>query len=96
MNKLKQEIKLPKYIDFKLSNYIEGELLGQGSFGKVFQCFDKKDKNKKLFAIKKLIWDPNNSDQISEIIIHKSLKHVYIVPIKEIFSTPSMVLHIGI
>lgn len=92
---LKENVeKLPAGINFKtVSDYAEGELLGQGSFGKVYRCTHVK--SQKELAVKKVIWDANDKDQISEILIHQSLKHVNVVQVEEIFSNPAMVLHIG-
>jgi serine/threonine-protein kinase ULK/ATG1 len=47
-----------------------------------------------VYAIKKLPWDPSDVDQISEILIQRRLKHAHVLSVHEVFSTPSMVLHI--
>jgi len=51
-------------------------------------------KERENICNQKIGWDPSDSNQISEILIHQNLKHKYIVPLFEVFSTPSMILHI--
>jgi serine/threonine protein kinase len=68
------------------SKYTEGEKLGQGDFGNVYQATHKEE-NKK-YAAKKIRFDPAASDLqqlLKEVDLLLTMEHSNIVPYKEYF-----------
>jgi serine/threonine protein kinase len=97
LSEIKAKFQIPDGIDFKASPYEDSALIGQGQFGKVWRSSLKGGVGRgevRVYAIKKLPWDPSDVDQISEILIQRRLKHAHVLSVHEVFSAPSMVLYI--
>ncbi|XP_045340364.1 serine/threonine-protein kinase 33 isoform X4 [Leopardus geoffroyi] len=70
--------------------YTFGRILGQGSFGMVFEATDKETETK--WAIKKVNKDKAGSSAVKllerEVNILKSVKHEHIIHLEQVFETP--------
>ncbi|XP_016002883.2 serine/threonine-protein kinase 33 isoform X3 [Rousettus aegyptiacus] len=70
--------------------YTFGRILGQGSFGMVFEATDKETEIK--WAIKKVNKDKAGSSAVKllerEVSILKSVKHEHIIHLEQVFETP--------
>ncbi|VFV23235.1 serine threonine-protein kinase [Lynx pardinus] len=70
--------------------YTFGRILGQGSFGMVFEATDKETETK--WAIKKVNKDKAGSSAVKllerEVNILKSVKHKHIIHLEQVFETP--------